>query len=50
MQGVRIPSPMIIEVPIMVATRRKYLKNRLFSTTDFSFDALLSLLLGISSS
>jgi hypothetical protein len=49
MQGVRTPSPITMEVPSIVANRRKSLANLLFSSLDLSFDALRKRLLGNSS-
>lgn len=34
-----MPSPMTIEVPSMVANKRKYLANWLFSNLDLSIDS-----------
>lgn len=36
MEGLRMPSPMTMEVPSMVAKRRKTLANLQFSTLDLS--------------
>ena len=49
MHGVRTPSPITIEVPSIVANKRKYLANLEFSSLDLTFDALFRLLLGNSS-
>lgn len=49
MQGVRTPSPMTMEVPSMVANKRKNFANRLFSSLYLRLDALLRRLLGNSS-
>lgn len=46
MQGVRIPSPMTMAVPSMVATKRKYFANMVFSRTAFNFEALCERLFG----
>lgn len=46
MHGVRIPSPMTIEVPSIVINNNKYLANGLFSSKDLTVEARLNLLPG----
>lgn len=46
MQGVNMPSPITIEVPSMVANKRRYLEGLLFSSLDFSPEAIFRCLLG----
>lgn len=49
MEGVKMLSPMTIEVPSMVTSNKKILANWLFSKLDLSTEASFNRLLGNSS-